>query len=239
MPDGCLTCLNCFQVEAVCYTFEATGLYWQWNIWLLKTLFQVVPDVLTTMSQYLDRLEQSFSSRGKYMFWAWWLHTITLLKNLLKYAYILLVSLRSSVRVSAGNVFICDKLIHTLWMLMHMGIWILLLQLHVCAETEMTQIPDGRAVSGTSVGSSTPSGVDTERTRSSPAVLGALVQRVNNLLRGQAGSALAVSLFLAQSRELFAYPVYIGSWINPLTGLVSIILGHWFRLKPKVIQLVL
>lgn len=75
----------------------------------------------------------------------------------------------------------------------------------------MTQIPDGRAVSGTSVGSSTPSGVDTERTRSSPAVLGALVQRVNNLLRGQAGSALAVSLFLAQSRELFAYPVYIGS----------------------------
>jgi hypothetical protein len=55
----------------------------------------------------------------------------------------------------------------------------------------MTHIPDGRAVSGTSVGSSTPSGVDTERTRSSPAVLGALVQRVNNLLRGQASSALA------------------------------------------------
>jgi hypothetical protein len=81
----------------------------------------VVPDVLTTMSQYLDRLEQSFSSR----------------------------------------------------------------------EAEMTQIPDGRAVSGTSVGSSTPSGVDTERTRSSPAALGALVQRVNNLLRGQASSALA------------------------------------------------
>ncbi|CAM6075960.1 unnamed protein product [Sphagnum tenellum] len=72
----------------------------------------VVPDVLTTMSQYLDRLEQSFSSHG-------------------------------------------------------------------------------RAVSGTSVGSSTPSGVDTERTRSSPAALGALVQRVNNLLRGQASSALA------------------------------------------------
>ncbi|CAM6021903.1 unnamed protein product [Sphagnum balticum] len=72
----------------------------------------VVPDVLTTMSQYLDRLEQSFASHG-------------------------------------------------------------------------------RAVSGTSVGSSTPSGVDTERTRSSPAVLGALVQRVNNLLRGQASSALA------------------------------------------------
>ncbi|CAM6047912.1 unnamed protein product [Sphagnum compactum] len=72
----------------------------------------VVPDVLTTMSQYLDRLEQSFSSHG-------------------------------------------------------------------------------RTVSGTSVGSSTPSGVDTERTRSSPAALGALVQRVNNLLRGQASSALA------------------------------------------------
>jgi hypothetical protein len=81
----------------------------------------VVPDALTTMSQYLDRLEQSFSSH----------------------------------------------------------------------EFVGTQIPEERAGSGVSMGSDAWSGVEEGRRRPSPAALGALLQRVNNLLRGQASSALA------------------------------------------------
>ncbi|CAK9252221.1 unnamed protein product [Sphagnum jensenii] len=81
----------------------------------------VVPDALTTMSQYLDRLEQSFSSH----------------------------------------------------------------------EFVSTQIPEERAGSGVSMGSDAWSGVEEGRRRPSPAALGALLQRVNNLLRGQASSALA------------------------------------------------
>jgi hypothetical protein len=75
-----------------------------------------VPDALTTMSQYLDRLEESFSSHG------------------------------------------------------------------------------------TSVVSDVRSGVDEERRRPSPAALGVLVQRVTNLLRGQASTTLAVNLFLTLLR---------------------------------------
>jgi len=47
-----------------------------------------------------------------------------------------------------------------------------------------------------SMGSDAWSGVEEGRRRPSPAALGALLQRVNNLLRGQASSALAVSLSL-------------------------------------------
>jgi hypothetical protein len=47
-----------------------------------------------------------------------------------------------------------------------------------------------------SMGSDARSGVEEGRRRPSPAALGALLQRVNNLLRGQASSALAVSLSL-------------------------------------------
>jgi hypothetical protein len=49
--------------------------------------------------------------------------------------------------------------------------------------------------------------------RSSPAALGAFVQRVNNLLQGQASSALAVSLFLAHFRELFTLPYFLLSFM--------------------------
>ncbi len=60
-----------------------------------------------------------------------------------------------------------------------------------------TQIPEERAGSGVSMGSDAWSGVEEGRRRPSPAALGALLQRVNNLLRGQASSALAVSLSLS------------------------------------------
>jgi hypothetical protein len=46
-------------------------------------------------------------------------------------------------------------------------------------------------VTGTSVVSDVRSGVDEERRRPSPAALGVLVQRVTNLLRGQASTTLA------------------------------------------------
>jgi hypothetical protein len=98
----------------------------------------VVPDALTTMSQYLDRLEESFS-------------------------------------------------------------------LH---ETERTQIQEERVVTGTSVVSDVRSGVDEERRRPSPAALGALVQRVTNLLQGRASTTLAVNLFLTLLR---VPPILLGS----------------------------
>ncbi len=57
-----------------------------------------------------------------------------------------------------------------------------------------------RVVTGTSVVSDVRSGVDEERRRPSPAALGVLVQRVTNLLRGQASTTLAVNLFLTLLR---------------------------------------
>ncbi|KAH9552024.1 hypothetical protein CY35_09G042800 [Sphagnum magellanicum] len=58
-------------------------------------------------------------------------------------------------------------------------------------ETERTQIQEERVVTGTSVVSDVHSGVDEERRRPSPAALGALVQRVTNLLQGRASTTLA------------------------------------------------
>ncbi len=57
-----------------------------------------------------------------------------------------------------------------------------------------------RVVTGTSVVSDVRLGVDEERRRPSPAALGVLVQRVTNLLRGQASTTLAVNLFLTLLR---------------------------------------